>query len=146
MKPLVVIGDSMLDIDVEGSASRLSPEAPVPVVDPDRIWQRPGGARVILTQRSPQLKHHPGQVAFAGGKVDADDDGPIAAALREAQEEIALPPDHVEVLGTLPAHETVTGFRVLPVNGLPPWKSSAASTMEVQPDYRDLLALLNGQG
>ena len=82
------------------------------------IWQRPGGARVILTQRSPQLKHHPGQVAFAGGKVDADDDGPIAAALREAQEEIALPPGHVDILGTLPAHETVTGFRVLPVLGL----------------------------
>ncbi|MEZ0382512.1 PfkB family carbohydrate kinase [Mycobacterium sp. pW045] len=44
MKPLVVIGDSMLDVDVDGSASRLSPEAPVPVVDPERIWQRPGGA------------------------------------------------------------------------------------------------------
>ncbi|HZU48636.1 MAG TPA: PfkB family carbohydrate kinase [Mycobacterium sp.] len=44
MKPLVIIGDSILDIDVEGSASRLSPEAPVPVVEPERIWQRPGGA------------------------------------------------------------------------------------------------------
>ncbi|MBV9351189.1 MAG: bifunctional heptose 7-phosphate kinase/heptose 1-phosphate adenyltransferase [Mycobacterium sp.] len=44
MKPLVILGDSMLDIDVEGSANRLSPEAPVPVVEPDRIWQRPGGA------------------------------------------------------------------------------------------------------
>ena len=44
MKPLVVLGDSVLDIDVEGSANRLSPEAPVPVVEPDRIWQRPGGA------------------------------------------------------------------------------------------------------
>jgi D-beta-D-heptose 7-phosphate kinase / D-beta-D-heptose 1-phosphate adenosyltransferase len=43
-RPLVVIGDSMLDIDVEGSASRLSPEAPVPVVDAERIWRRPGGA------------------------------------------------------------------------------------------------------
>ncbi|OBG31501.1 PfkB family carbohydrate kinase [Mycolicibacter heraklionensis] len=44
MKPLVVVGDTMLDIDVDGMASRLSPEAPVPVVDPERIWQRPGGA------------------------------------------------------------------------------------------------------
>uniref|UniRef100_UPI0035CA1561 bifunctional heptose 7-phosphate kinase/heptose 1-phosphate adenyltransferase n=1 Tax=uncultured Mycobacterium sp. TaxID=171292 RepID=UPI0035CA1561 len=44
MKPPVIIGDSILDIDVEGSASRLSPEAPVPVVEPERIWQRPGGA------------------------------------------------------------------------------------------------------
>jgi D-beta-D-heptose 7-phosphate kinase / D-beta-D-heptose 1-phosphate adenosyltransferase len=44
MRPLVIIGDSMLDVDVDGSASRLSPEAPVPVVEPDRIWHRPGGA------------------------------------------------------------------------------------------------------
>ena len=82
------------------------------------IWLRDRGAQVILTQRSPQLKHHPGQVAFPGGKVDPTDDGPVAAALREAHEEIALPPDRVEMLGTLPAHETVTGFRVLPVLGL----------------------------
>ncbi|MFT4148749.1 MAG: CoA pyrophosphatase [Paracoccaceae bacterium] len=82
------------------------------------VWLRPEGARVILTQRSPQLKHHPGQVAFAGGKVDPGDDGPVGAALREAQEEIGLPPDLVEVLGTLPAHETVTGFSVTPVLGL----------------------------
>jgi D-beta-D-heptose 7-phosphate kinase/D-beta-D-heptose 1-phosphate adenosyltransferase len=44
MKPLVIIGDSILDVDVEGTASRLSPEAPVPVVEPDHIWHRPGGA------------------------------------------------------------------------------------------------------
>jgi D-beta-D-heptose 7-phosphate kinase/D-beta-D-heptose 1-phosphate adenosyltransferase len=43
-KPLVIIGDSMLDVDIEGSATRLSPEAPVPVVDADRMWRRPGGA------------------------------------------------------------------------------------------------------
>ncbi|QZH58054.1 adenylyltransferase/cytidyltransferase family protein [Mycolicibacterium farcinogenes] len=43
-KPLVIVGDSMLDVDIEGSATRLSPEAPVPVVDADRLWQRPGGA------------------------------------------------------------------------------------------------------
>lgn len=43
-KPLVIVGDSMLDVDIEGSATRLSPEAPVPVVDADRVWQRPGGA------------------------------------------------------------------------------------------------------
>jgi 8-oxo-dGTP pyrophosphatase MutT (NUDIX family) len=86
------------------------------------IWLRDGGtlgdARVILTQRSAQLRQHPGQVAFAGGKVDNQDDGPIAAALREAREEIALPPEQVEVIGTLAPHETVTGFRVLPVLGL----------------------------
>lgn len=82
------------------------------------VWLRADGPQVILTQRSPQLKHHPGQVAFPGGNVDPVDDGPVAAALREAHEEIALPPDRVEVLGTLPSHETVTGFRVSPALGL----------------------------
>jgi D-beta-D-heptose 7-phosphate kinase / D-beta-D-heptose 1-phosphate adenosyltransferase len=43
-EPLVIVGDSMLDVDIEGSASRLSPEAPVPVVDAERVWHRPGGA------------------------------------------------------------------------------------------------------
>lgn len=82
------------------------------------VWLRPEGAQVILTQRSPQLKHHPGQVAFPGGKVDPGDDGPIGAALRESMEEVALPPASVQVLGTMSPHETVTGFRVTPVLGL----------------------------
>lgn len=77
----------------------------------------PGGARVLLTKRSSRLKHHPGQIAFPGGKQDEGDADVIAAALREAQEEVGLPPDHVEVLGTLPSHETVTGFVVTPVLG-----------------------------
>jgi len=74
--------------------------------------------RLILTKRASGLKHHPGQIAFPGGKVDATDAGAEAAALREAEEEIALSRQHVEVLGTLPCHETVTGFSVLPVLGL----------------------------
>ena len=71
--------------------------------------------QLILTKRAARLKHHPGQIAFAGGKVDAQDADIIAAALREANEEIGLQPPQVEVLGTLPGHETVTGFRVTPV-------------------------------
>ena len=73
---------------------------------------------VILTKRSARLKHHPGQIAFAGGKQDAGDADATAAALREAREEIGLMPDRVEVLGTLPAHETVTGYAVTPVIAL----------------------------
>ncbi|MFT5272102.1 MAG: 8-oxo-dGTP pyrophosphatase MutT (NUDIX family) [bacterium] len=73
---------------------------------------------VILTKRSAKLKHHPGQIAFAGGKQDADDADPIAAARREAHEEIGLMPDSVEILGTLPPHETVTGYTVTPVIAL----------------------------
>ena len=76
------------------------------------------GPTVILTKRSSALKHHPGQIAFPGGKVDAGDDGPVGAALREAEEEIALPRDAVEVLGALPPHETVTAFEVTPVLAL----------------------------
>lgn len=81
------------------------------------IQQGRDGAEVILTKRSSRLKHHPGQIAFPGGKVDDGDADVTAAALREAMEEIALPPEKVQVLGHLPTHETVTGFVVTPVLG-----------------------------
>lgn len=84
------------------------------------IIDRPGDPRVVLTKRSSALKHHPGQIAFAGGKVDPGDDGVIGAALREAREEIGLPEQVARVLGTLPPHETVTSFTVTPVVALLP--------------------------
>lgn len=74
--------------------------------------------QVILTKRSSGLKHHPGQIAFPGGKVDAGDADVTAAALREAWEEIGLPQDLPEVIGHLPMHETVTSFEVTPVVAL----------------------------
>jgi len=92
------------------------PLRPAAVLVP--VWLRPEGARVILTKRSSRLKHHPGQIAFPGGKVDATDAGPMAAALRETQEEIGLDPNRVTVIGALPMHETVTGFAVTPFVGL----------------------------
>ena len=72
--------------------------------------------RLILTKRSSALKHHPGQIAFPGGKVEDTDRDVVAAALREAEEEIAL--RDVEVIGRLSSHVTVTGFNVVPVLGL----------------------------
>lgn len=70
---------------------------------------------VTLTKRSAALKHHPGQIAFPGGKVDAADAGVEAAAMREANEEIGLPLDGAEILGRLRPHHTVTSFSVEPV-------------------------------
>ncbi|MEM6826199.1 MAG: CoA pyrophosphatase [Pseudomonadota bacterium] len=81
------------------------------------VLDRGIGPELLLTKRSSRLKHHPGQIAFPGGKVDTGDAGPEAAALREADEEVGLYRENVEVLGTLPSHETVTGFTVTPVLG-----------------------------
>jgi 8-oxo-dGTP pyrophosphatase MutT (NUDIX family) len=75
---------------------------------------------LILTQRSAALRKHPGQVAFPGGRVDESDAGEIAAALREAEEEIALPRDQVEIIGISDRYHTFTGFDVVPVLGVIP--------------------------
>ncbi len=77
----------------------------------------PDGLRLVLTKRNSALKHHPGQIAFPGGKVDPGDDGPVGAALRESREEIGLDPANVKILGALAPHETVTSFNVTPVVG-----------------------------
>jgi 8-oxo-dGTP pyrophosphatase MutT (NUDIX family) len=71
--------------------------------------------QIVLTKRSSRLRHHPGQIAFPGGKQDAGDTGAAGTALREAHEEVGLDPAQVRVLGALPPHETVTGFAVVPV-------------------------------
>jgi 8-oxo-dGTP pyrophosphatase MutT (NUDIX family) len=70
---------------------------------------------VLLTQRTPDLPSHPGQIAFPGGKIDQEDDGPLAAALREAQEEIGLDRKLIEPIGYLDLYLTFSGFRILPL-------------------------------
>lgn len=95
-------------------ADELTPAAVlVPVTD----RPEPG---VILTERTAHLRRHAGQIAFPGGRIDPEDADAVAAALREAQEEVALPADRVEVVGTADRYRTVTGFEVTPVVGVVP--------------------------
>lgn len=98
-----------------------------PEVAPPAGTLRPAGVlaafheddgRLVLTKRASGLRHHPGQIALPGGKVDQGDADQTAAALREAREEVGLDPAQVELLGSLPPHRTVTGFSVVPVIGI----------------------------
>lgn len=73
---------------------------------------------VLLTLRADDLKHHAGQISFPGGRLEPGDADAIAAALRETEEEIGLCRPYVEILGVLPDHVVITGYRVTPVVGL----------------------------
>jgi len=111
-------GSSDFDLNPDVAASlppgrRLRPAA---VLCP--VIERPSGLQVILTRRSHRLRHHSGQVAFPGGKVDRGDASPLDAALRESEEEIGLSRDQVDILGAIDGHETVTGFTITPFVGL----------------------------
>lgn len=95
----------------------------VPVIDD----AEPG---LLLTRRSSQLRKHAGQVAFPGGMQDASDDSLIHTALREAQEEVGIQPEQVQVVGVLPAVTSSTGFAVTPVVGIIP----AGLPLTINPD------------
>lgn len=84
----------------------------VPIID------HPGGLTVLLTRRPDHMNKHAGQVAFPGGRIDTDDADAIAAALREAEEEVGLAAEHVEIIGRLDSMRTGTGFHILPIVGL----------------------------
>lgn len=103
------------DFDLNPAAARPAlPLRPAAVLVP--VIARPEGATVLMTRRSDSLSSHTGQIAFPGGRLDPGETA-FAAALREAQEEVALDPGRVEVLGLGDAYETVTGFLVTPVVG-----------------------------
>lgn len=98
----------------------------VPIVD------HASGLTVIFTQRTTYLKAHSGQVSFPGGRAEPEDPTPEFTALREAQEEIGLAIENVEVLARLPEYHTRTGFRVTPVVGV------VTPPLALSPDPREV--------
>ena len=101
---------------VPGGAPPASALTPAAVLVP--LAMRPEGLTVLLTQRTQHLSAHAGQISFPGGRQEASDADSVAAALRESEEEVGLPRDHVEVIGRLDTYITSTSFEVTPVVGL----------------------------
>jgi 8-oxo-dGTP pyrophosphatase MutT (NUDIX family) len=92
------------------------------------LVDRGEGANVVLTRRTEGLRHHGGQISFPGGRIEAGDASPAAAALREAQEEIGLAGRQAQPLGYLDPLVTITGFHVYPV------VASIAADFQPRPD------------
>ncbi len=119
---------------LEGDFGDDTPDAETPAAVLMAVVDRPAPT-LLLTLRTETLSHHPGQVAFPGGRVDPGDDGPIAAALREAEEEIGLPGPRVDVIGATDVYRTGSGFSITPVLGLVP------PDLPLKPHDREVAAL-----
>jgi 8-oxo-dGTP pyrophosphatase MutT (NUDIX family) len=105
-------GDWDLDPELRGDLAVMAPPRAAAVLVP--ILLRPA-LTVLLTQRSHDVPSHPGQISFPGGKIEMEDTGALACALREAREEIGLGADRIEPLGYLDSYRTGTGFQITPV-------------------------------
>lgn len=110
-------GSPIVEAGAEPSAQHIAAAVLVPLVVREEL-------SVLLTRRSEHLHHHPGQICFPGGRIEPDDGSPTIAAIREAEEEVGLRPDRLEILGALPEYYSRTGFRVTPVVALvhPPFE------------------------
>ncbi len=99
-------------LDMETSENLRDAAVLVPLID------RRDGLTVLLTKRASDLPSHAGQVSFPGGRIDATDESPVHAALRETHEEVGIEAAFISVIGTLDLYQTVTGYAVQPVVGL----------------------------
>jgi len=108
LEPFIHYRDLVADIATLKVAAVL-----VPIIDAPQ-------PRVLLTVRRDDMRSHAGQVAFPGGRLDPEDDGPIEGALREAWEEVGLRADQVDIIGTTRAYVTGTGYLITPVVGVIP--------------------------
>jgi len=117
-----------------------TPPVPAAVLVPIVLHAEPA---LLLTKRTSHLKSHAGQVSFPGGRIDPQDKHPEAAALREAQEEIALDPAMVEIVGRMDEYVTGTGYIITPVLGLlPPGLTYVPSPHEVESVFEFPFAVL----
>jgi 8-oxo-dGTP pyrophosphatase MutT (NUDIX family) len=137
-------GDHKLNEPLPGEAALLpAPARPAAVLA--AVVFRGGEASLLLTRRAGSLRDHSGQIAFPGGKIEPGE-SPLDAALREADEEIGLGRDKVEILGCLDPYQTSTGFRVFPLVGIahPPFEL-AVNAQEVDEVFETPLSfLMNG--
>ncbi|WP_397577491.1 CoA pyrophosphatase [Sphingorhabdus sp.] len=123
--------DPALDIEIEDerylgdTVQHRAAAVLIPITD----RAEPG---VILTQRPAWLRSHAGQVAFPGGKVDDTDENSIFAALREAEEELNIPPARVEVIGVADTYYSGSGYSIAPVVGIIP------PDLEIQPNPQEV--------
>ncbi len=104
--------------EFEGDGGRFADRTPAGAAVLLPLVQRADGLTLLLTRRTDHLRDHAGQISFPGGRVEPEDEGPVATALRETEEEIGLARQHIEVIGQMPVYSTVTAFQVTPVVAL----------------------------